>query len=373
MLSPAALYGRAPAPDRREARLAEAIGVTRLARITDLDRLGLEVVAAIRPAGHVLQVSNGKGRTLGEARAAALMEAAELAHAERPSRPALIYASAEELRADWGERVLWPDALGSGGELIAPELWGRRTVLAWVEGTDLRTRERVLVPACAVYCPPPDGPLLGPALVRWSTNGLAAHWSLARATEHALLEVVERSELARALPQGWTGAEVRRRMVPERLLARIAPRLLARLARARAEGLEGYLFDLRPTRPLGPQLAGALLFDPDGPVPLAAGYACAFDPGRALEAAFAEAAQSRLTEIHGAREDVEEARPEARALLELCRKVKPAARVGRSVRMDLVRRLARGGRVVRVVLSPRGAPHVVVKVIAQRLRVTELL
>ena len=42
--------------------LAVAIGVTRVARLTGLDRTGVEVASAIRPGGHILQVSNGKGR-----------------------------------------------------------------------------------------------------------------------------------------------------------------------------------------------------------------------------------------------------------------------------------------------------------------------
>ena len=41
-----------------------------------------------------------------------------------------------------------------------------------------------------------------------------------------------------------------------------------------------------------------------GPVPAAAGYACRLSRDGALLAALLEAAQSRATEIHGAREDV---------------------------------------------------------------------
>ena len=63
--------------------LASAFGVTRLARLTGLDRLGVEVVGAVRPRGHVLQVSQGKGRTLEAARWSALGEAIETAEALR--------------------------------------------------------------------------------------------------------------------------------------------------------------------------------------------------------------------------------------------------------------------------------------------------
>ena len=63
--------------------IGRALGVTRLARITSLDRCGIEVFSAIRPSGHVLQVSQGKGLDVRDAIASALGEAAELAAAER--------------------------------------------------------------------------------------------------------------------------------------------------------------------------------------------------------------------------------------------------------------------------------------------------
>src|SRR3989337_2371383 len=56
---------------------------------------------------------------------------------------------------------------------------------------------------------------------------------------------------------------------------------------------------------MGLPVAGALLFDRQrGPVPLTARDACRLGRASALEAALLEAAQSRLTDIHGAREDV---------------------------------------------------------------------
>ena len=38
-----------------------AIGVTRCADVTDLDRVGIPVFCAIRPQGKMIQVTNGKG------------------------------------------------------------------------------------------------------------------------------------------------------------------------------------------------------------------------------------------------------------------------------------------------------------------------
>jgi YcaO-like protein with predicted kinase domain len=263
--------------------LARRFGVTRLARITGLDRCGVEVVAAVRPRGHVLQVSQGKGRTLAQARWSALGEAVELAAAEAVEPERLVLAQ--------GPREGWE---------VGPAR------VAWVEGARLGTGRPAWVPAQEVYCPPAGAVWLGPVSTRWTSSGLGFHPTRAgRAVEHAVLELYERHAVALALPQGWTEAEARRRLV------RSSP-----LARALAgRGFAAYLFDLTVGRL---PVAGALLFDlEEGPVPLTAGYACRRAFAAAADAALLEAAQSRLTEIHGAREDVALGQREAgRALRE---------------------------------------------------------
>lgn len=67
---------------RARAAAAEA-GVTRLADITRLDRLGLPVWQAIRPMSRALSVHQGKGATDDSARIGALLEAVESDAAER--------------------------------------------------------------------------------------------------------------------------------------------------------------------------------------------------------------------------------------------------------------------------------------------------
>lgn len=301
---------------RELARRAKAIGVTRVARLTGLDRTGVEVASAIRPLGHVLQVSNGKGKTFEEAAATAVSEAAELWAAEHPDPLRLRFGSVEELTGR--AKLLLPD---SAAELVAPELWSKSTRLGWIEGRTLAGGRSVLVPAQAVFCPPQDGAQLGPSLVRWTTNGLAAHPSRPRAVRHALLEVIERDQLHRALPGGWTPAAVARRM--------LAPsgRLASTVEALRARGFDAYLFDLSSVR--GMPVGGALLFDREqGPIPLTAGYACRLRPEEALLAALLEAAQSRLTDIHGAREDVTPGSAKDAAILQAaCARSKPRRRI----------------------------------------------
>jgi len=276
------------------AALAASLGVTRIARITGLDRLGIEVASAIRPLGHVLQVTNGKGLSRGAAELGALLEAAELVGAERARADR--FGDAAGLAAR-GTPVIGPADLDpSLGEEVS------RVRLAWRLGEDVIAGGPVLVPSQAVHCPPPGGPPLGPSLLTWTSNGMGAHTSVAAAVLHAVLELAERDQLARAFPEGFTEREVKRRLLDPATLVDAAPEAAGLALELEARGLHVMLLDA--TFDLGLPCAAALLLEPDGPVPLAAGYACRTGRDRALVAALHEACQSRATEIHGAREDV---------------------------------------------------------------------
>jgi ribosomal protein S12 methylthiotransferase accessory factor len=296
MRSHARLLGDLDGPGRA---LAGALGVSRIARLTGLDRTGVEVASAVRPGGHVLQVTNGKGATFAEAARGALCEAAELWAAERPGGAVLAGASAAEVRAQVGPavRVLSHADLGEGGE-------GLRC--AWRRARPLSGAGTALVPADAVHCPPAGGPL-HPAWSRWTSNGMGAHADRWAALLHALLEAVERDQLGRALPEGFTDGEVAARLLAPETLAAAAPRTAALRASLVARGFRVHLLDAAPAGGLGlglPVAAAVLLDEEGGPVPVAAGYACRLGRDAALQAALLEAAQSRATEIHGAREDV---------------------------------------------------------------------
>jgi len=278
-------------------RLARALGVTRIARITGLDRTGVEVACAVRPGGHVLQVTQGKGLAFGEAAAGAVMEAAELACAERVDASELAWASERELCA---RRVSHLAPADLGGEGSGAER------LAWREARDLSSAEPVLAPAAALHVPAEGAPALGLAGVRWTSNGMGAHPAWESALLHALLEAVERDQVARALPEGWTEGEIARRIVARAPCG--VPRVCSLAERVERGGFDVHLFDLASEDGVGLPVAGALLFDRQhGPVPLTAGYACRLRRASAFEAALLEAAQSRLTDIHGAREDVSSA------------------------------------------------------------------
>lgn len=329
------------------ARSVEALqkffGVARIARVTGLDRAGVEVACAVRPSGHVLQVATGKGDTWEEARATALSEAAELWAAERPHD--LFHGSARELSAVWVSR-----------DLVAPRLWSQDTRIAWCRGAELGNGAAALVAAQVVYCPPRGGPPLGPAVFRWTSNGMGAHPERAAAVRHAVLEALERDQLARALPRGWTP-----RIVAGRKLDSARLPLWQRLRDAR---LEAHVFDLSG-RAL--PVAGAVLVDLEaGPLPVTAGYACGLTPEEAVRGALLEAAQSRLTDVHGAREDVV-ARSPPQGLIAACSRSRPTRKLSD---MPRARRLPR---VRAAVVDLLREPLHVVKVVAPDLRVSELL
>jgi ribosomal protein S12 methylthiotransferase accessory factor len=392
--------------------LARALGVTRIARLTGLDRTGVEVASAVRPRAHVLQVTNGKGERREDAAAGALMEAAELVAAEHAVADA--WDTAAELAARLGpDAVVSPRALDPDG---GDEGWdGIR--LAWRAATDLATGAPVHVPAHAVHVPPAGGAPLGPALLRWTSNGMGAAPDRTAALLHALLEVIERDRLARALPDGFTAREIGRRLLDPAKLARAAPRTAALARRIEARGFRVFLLDVsfptttataslsRRTRspspparaggegrgegagrsaPLGLPTAAALILDVEGgPVPVAAGYACRLSRDAALRAALLEAAQSRATEIHGAREDVlvgdRHAPAALRALLDGARPAWDPARMpdlrarsdGAAVRAIVRTLRAAGMRPCAVDLAAPGVA--VVKVLVPGLLLSELL
>ena len=321
-----------------------ALGVTRVARVTGLDRAGVEVACAVRPSGHVLQISNGKGLTWEQARRGAVSEAAELWAAERPPSLAIRAAPASA----------W--TLGAAGRI------------AWCEAEDLASGASVYLPAHAVYCPASGLAPLGPASVRWTSNGMGAHPSARAAVEHGLLEAIERDQVARALPAGWSPRAIRdRKVAPPAALG-------AFCARLRSVRLQPHFFDLGAG--LGVPVAGAILVDEEeGPLPVTAGYACAWTAAGALLGALLEAAQSRLTDVHGAREDVAPPdRAAAAALARACAAARPQRRsMPRVMPASAVRLLRRAGHDRVAVVTLSRAPLRVVKIVSPTLRLTELV
>jgi ribosomal protein S12 methylthiotransferase accessory factor len=153
-------------------------------------------------------------------------------------------------------------------------------------------------------------------MLAWTSNGMGAHPRLEWALDHALREAVERHQLAQALPRGWTRAVARRRRLSSRAILHAAPEAHRLRVSLEERGFRAAVFDLRADIAL--PTAGAWLIDLEaGPIPVTAGYACDLSWSEAIQGALLEAAQSRLTDIHGAREDIAPTDQSAAAQLRL--------------------------------------------------------
>ena len=264
-----------------------AAGVTRVADITGLDRVGIPVFSSIRPTaeGGAVSVYNGKGTTAAEARVSAMMEAIERYSAEIGARELLIerYSGLSEK-----ENALNPK------ELILPAYVKHVEDLPipWVKGYDLIEEEEIFVPANAVFHPLPSR-FDRTRLFRTNTNGLAGGNELEEAVFHGLAEVIERD--------AWSQVEITRNTGPNvRIEGGEIRNLIDNFLNADVSVL---IRDI--TSDLGVPTFAAVSDDLmlRDPALLTIGMGTHTDAGVAIKRAITEVAQSRLTQIHGARED----------------------------------------------------------------------
>jgi ribosomal protein S12 methylthiotransferase accessory factor len=169
---------------RRFGPLMPMLGITRLANITGLDRIGIPVVIAVRPISRGLATAQGKGVDLPAAKASALMEAIETWHAER-MEPTVRFASHAELRTS--DSVL--DIAGL--QCRAGRVAASTKVFAWMSAEDIQTGRAIWVPLDAVACDF-SSDVARHSTFLTTTNGLASGNHLLEATLHALCELVER-------------------------------------------------------------------------------------------------------------------------------------------------------------------------------------
>ena len=258
-------------------------GITRIADITGLDRLGIPVFSCIRPtaADGAISVYNGKGATPLAARVSAVMEGIERFSAEVMDRSLTIARFAD---------------LGSGVaidpvDLVLPEHADPDTPVPWVEGRELISGEPLLVPAHAVFHPLPVG---APRLFRTSTNGIASGNTLEEAVFHALAEVVERD--------AWSLVEVTRDAGAS-IAGSGTSTVQSLLDRFSEANVPVVLRDI--TSDIGIPTIAAVAEDPvlRDPALLVIGMGTHTNPAVACLRALTEVAQSRATQIHGARED----------------------------------------------------------------------
>ncbi|OPX64856.1 MAG: YcaO-like family protein [Methanoregula sp. PtaU1.Bin006] len=264
--------------------LVPAAGITRVADITNLDRIGIPVFSCIRPTAMdgAITVYNGKGATVEESRISAIMEGIERYSSEMHDRR-LPMANYQEMFARG--RTIDPR------DLIVPEGFDPDRPIAWYEGFDIVNNEQVFVPAHAVFHPLPPhhrGPF------RTNTNGLASGNTFEEAVFHALAEVIERD--------AWSLVESSRDTGPA-ITGMDDPAIAGMLEKFAKAQVEVTVRDI--TSDIGIPTIAAVADDVllKDPLLLTIGIGTHTSARIAVMRALTEVAQSRLTQIHGARED----------------------------------------------------------------------
>jgi len=276
-------------------KFLQQMGITRIANITGLDRIGLPVCVAVRPNSRTLATAQGKGETIAAAKVSAMMESIETWHAERIAGP-LLYNSYASLAS--GHAVV-----DIGGLPIRSDAaFHIDRPLYWIEGFDLMQRQATWVPFESVSVNLVKQPGHKPVFLE-STNGLSSGNHLVEATIHALCEVVERD--ASTL---WEQLPVARRKHRQVDLSTIRDPGLCRIIESmRDKGIVMAVWDI--TSDVGlPTFTCNCVDDPDAPdwrpIGLASGHGTHLVPEIALSRAIHEAIQCRLTAISGSRDDM---------------------------------------------------------------------
>ncbi len=286
---------RAATPEDTLARLTPHLaefGITRIANVTGLDRIGLPVVMVVRPNSRSVAVSQGKGQDLAAAKVSGVMEAIETWHAERMPHP-LRLASYREVSQSGPvvDVARLPDIEGG---LFTPDL-----PLLWVEGVNLLDGTPRWLPYEMVHTnytvPRPTGHGCFPA----SSNGLASGNTAIEAEIHAICEVIERdaSTLWAHMPDAMRAARL---IDPASVDDPQCREIINQLG---AAGLRLAIWDTRTD--VGVASFHCYLMD-DGADRghIGAGAGCHPAKEIALSRALTEAVQTRTTYIAGSRDDL---------------------------------------------------------------------
>jgi YcaO-like protein with predicted kinase domain len=184
---------------RRVAQAAASLGVTRLADITGLDRIGIPVYSSVVPkSDDALSVYNGKGLRPVDAQAGALMEAVERQTALKTRLP---YIEESFSTLNQKRRVLDPKKVN---QKLAAD-YSEQQIYSWIEGVDIVSGEACWVPAKLAGYLWDDVP--HPSCFEMNdTNGLASGNCREEAICHALCELAERD--------AWTMAELAAHQLP---------------------------------------------------------------------------------------------------------------------------------------------------------------
>lgn len=293
--------------------LALRLGVTRVTDTTWLDRIGIPVFASIRPDASKgsLCVNAGKGLRSAEAKIGAYMEAIEFGLAQyNVAQLPLVKTTPRKLIASHKERIAFNQFCMLFGFSVEPDL----PIMA-IEVEDVLLKQKVLVPAELVFIPYTENP--GQRLFGESSSGLASGNDLVEASVHAVCELMERD------------VQAFNHMDDRSCLVNLDHGSLEVNALATKISDAGLTLSVRYTdNCFGLAYFQAFVMEESVQAPISVATGSGLHPVKeiALIRAICEAAQSRLSHIHGGRDDIIE-------------RVKYFEKTGRSVELHAISRL----------------------------------
>ena len=283
--------------DSNEEKLRTA-GITRITEITHLDRVKIPVFSSIRPTAQSggVSVYAGKGATVEQARASAMMEGFERYSAEKQDidQEKISISAYNEIKND---SVLNPR------DLLLPKSFENQNIemqkLEWIEAEEIISESPILVPANAVFHPYIPNREIKPsamAMFKGNTNGLASGNVIEEAVLHGIFEVVERD--------AWSIFELTKRNKKQIDLDTIENDTVSELVEKFTEqGIKIKLMDITADLKIPTIVASADDTVLKDAALLTLGVGTHLNPEIAAIRALSEVAQSRATQIHGTRED----------------------------------------------------------------------
>lgn len=267
-------------------------GITRIADITDLDRIGLPVYTAIRPTAEdgAISVYAGKGISRDHAKASAMMEGFERYSAEKQDGDKSVIATVNEI-SEKGNHIE-PKSLNLNQSLEKKDL--SNVKYEWTLAHDLISDEDYYVPSNAVFHPYKCDS--AEILFKSNTNGLASGNVLEEAILHGIFEVIERD--------AWSIFELTHKNYSQINSNTIESDVVNEtIDKFESQGIKIKLMDFTADIKI-PTIAASAddTITKDAGL-LTLGMGTHLDPEVAVLRALTEVAQSRATQINGARED----------------------------------------------------------------------
>lgn len=270
-------------------KIAHTLGITRVTDITRLDAIGMPVFASIRPEGRVLCVHNGKGASSKEAEVGAYMEAIEFACADPLNSD--IYAYKKKYRdicSHLPQDVELTDFCFRVGRSCQLD-----DEVYCVRALDLISKTEIDLPEELFFLPSMTSSQN--MIYGFTTNGLASGNTVLEASVHAICEIIERDTLTfEKIIDNSKFVDCTK-----------IPKDLAYLCESvQNAGLEISLRYLE--NEFGVPVFKAYIFEERSDSYCSAVHGCGAHPFKSIAAsrAITEAIQSRLTAIHGGRDDL---------------------------------------------------------------------